>query len=440
MFCSKCGKEIPEGNLYCVFCGSRVPADEETGQVETVRSQATPPSPPGSLTAAPAEPSGNKKIMLAAVLPFACLILIGGTVVLVLWAAVWKGGNQVRAEIHTIRILDEEGDEVDTDEVPLGENLDISVEYVALFPEDGEGKLRIEITGENDKSIAKKSVPCESSEQKQTYSYTLDLLEDMSELDFEVEVTLEVEDDKGLEYDDRDSLACTTEEGETTTTVEDDEQGDQELAEAFDKAAARIEEAINAVNDLINNGIDATGLTDLLDKAQFLLANGTTLEHLVGESDSALFYANYVINECNNRKQNRAQETAREQQPQPEPDYVVCPTCGGYGYIVEVGFTDYWVTCGTCGGLGGWFEYDEWGTEYWVTCWECGGSGGWWESGEYPVEVLCPTCGGTGWVVGIVEHRVGEAVSALFPGGELIPLAREWGNVASTYSDHHCSD
>ncbi len=96
-----------------------------------------------------------------------------------------------------------------------------------------------------------------------------------------ITVTLEVEAGSSKK-EDEDTLTYTVKEAEEEDAADQPSTDDAQLNEAFNSAYARVEEAINAVNGLISEGIDATGLPDLLDKAAFLLEHGTNLQDYVG--------------------------------------------------------------------------------------------------------------------------------------------------------------
>jgi TM2 domain-containing membrane protein YozV len=42
MFCKQCGKEIPEGTLFCSYCGARQVAEETTGETSSASAAASP--------------------------------------------------------------------------------------------------------------------------------------------------------------------------------------------------------------------------------------------------------------------------------------------------------------------------------------------------------------------------------------------------------------
>ncbi|MBN1288067.1 MAG: zinc-ribbon domain-containing protein [Actinobacteria bacterium] len=408
MFCSNCGNQVEGSKKFCPNCGNPLRKEEatapdkaQTQPIDRAAAQtavAAPPTPPDAVVTTAHEAGKNKWIWITVAVVVGVLVITGLTVGLVFLFG--SGGSDAKAEILKIEVRDEDGDEVDGDEVPVGEDLLLFVEYRAEFPEDGEGVLQLKVTDSRDKKLVKKKVTLESSKNPQDYDYDFEVPDTSSGLKARVEVSIDVEaDDKREDDDEKMTVKMEGEPVEETTGKTDS----TDLAAARQAAADRIQAANNAVAELARLGISTEGLVELLEKANFLLANGTTPEQLIGQSDSAAFYAEYVMNECNTRKGAVAQEQARREKPRPDDrEWTLCPTCGGEGLVYWEEPEYYWETCGVCYGEGGWYMDD--GT--WFTCEACFGEGG------YEVEIManvsdvCPTCGGSGWILGMMDGHI----------------------------------
>ncbi|MBN2169391.1 MAG: zinc-ribbon domain-containing protein [Actinobacteria bacterium] len=410
MFCSNCGNQVDDAKKFCPNCGKPLHKTEappqDTAPTQPIAKQGTqgttapPPFDPAyAAVAGAAAPvaRSHKWVLVTVAVVVGVLVVTGLMVGLVLLFA--SGGSGSKAEILKVEVQDENGDEVDVDEVPVGEELMLFVEYRAEFPEDGEGILQLKAVDSRDKNLVKKKVTLESSKDAQDYDYNFEVPEESSGLKAKVEVSIDVEaDDKKLDDDEKITVKMEGEPVKETTTAPS-----ADLAAARQAAADRIQAANNAVAELAGLGISTQGLIELLEKANFLLANGTTPEELIGLNDSAAFYAEYVINECNTRKGAVAQEQARQQKPRPdEREWALCPTCGGEGLVYWEEPEYYWETCGVCYGEGGWYMDD--GT--WFTCEACGGEGGYYVEIMANVSDICPTCGGSGWVLSMVDGHI----------------------------------
>ena len=225
----------------------------------------------------------------------------------ILWA---RSGPGMTAEIESIKLATSKRGKLDLKSVPLDQDLTVTVRYVAIFPEGGEGELVVRLVDGEGNEILSDDEECKSKGGTQKYQGKYFMNETLAGEDMEIMVTLTVEAGQS-KIEDKDSLAYVVEEGEDGT--DGSRRGDAELEAARQKAAARFEEAMNAVNGLVAEGINESGLPEMLEKAAFLVQNATNMEQLVGESDSAMFYANYVINECNNRRNIAAQQRAAQQ-------------------------------------------------------------------------------------------------------------------------------
>ena len=358
MYCQSCGKEIARVDKFCPHCGSSFKIVPESSSELEGKTEEAAPEETQKVEPKPTTGAGKKRIpiWLLIVAPLVLILIIGGVVGGVLWA---RSGSELFAEIKSIKLSSSNGGSLNLESVPLNQDVTVKVKYLAQFPQDGDGELVVKLVDNDGNEILSDDKECESKEETQTYEEALTMDNTLSGEKLEIVATLKVEAGSS-KVDDEDSLAYVAEEAE-----EEDTSGqtieDTQLKQAFDQAYARTDEAINAVNQLISDGIDGSGLPDILEKSLFLLEHGTTMQDYMGESDSAMFYANYAINECNARREAHAraqEEAARQRRSQPQP-----------------GPSNIWVTCYQCDGWGGWYDYDDLGYQYWVTCGTCGGTG-----------------------------------------------------------------
>ncbi len=328
MYCEKCGKEIPEGNKFCTHCGAPVrvagpPAEQieeqpepaaaaetqqlqpEATQVETGATQIVPP--PVLPAEKPATPQGAKKtkILLLILIPVILLVIAGAVVGIVLWT---RSGPTLKAEIKSLDLDLGSGDRIDLENVPLGETLLVTVEYLAVFPEGGEGTLQIMVLdSEGNDLLEDNADKVKSNDKPQTFEYEYYMEDNLAGESLDVSAVLEVK--KGTEESSNEEELAYKASSEGGTKPEPQE----DLTEARQQASARATEARAAIDNLSGQGIDVSGLPEMLQKALHLVEHGTTLAELMGETDSAMFYSNYILNECHNRYQAYLERKAREQ-------------------------------------------------------------------------------------------------------------------------------
>ena len=403
MNCPDCGKEVSKSDNFCWNCS--IPLSYAAPKDKPAEDKAEPtvaqePGTPSDSVGESGTPSitntgfmagagtwvKNRKTVLLVVIPLILLIVAGAVVGVVFWT---RSGPTVAAEIESVDLTFYEGGEADLEKVPLEEDLLLSIEYLAQFPENGKGTLEVMLVDNEDDTLSQKRIKCKSSEDPQTYEYAFFMPTELSNLSIDITASLEVEagDQK---INDEGALAFASEESQEEQPTEETAD-DEQVRAAFSQALEQYKVALNAVNELITLKIDTGGLQELLDKAYFLLENCSTIENIIGEKDSAMFYANATINECNARKQAKAAPT----KPKPtEPGWATCSTCNGSGKVAWTAPEDQWIPCDRCDATGGWT--DEVGN--WVVCHKCLGEQGYWWSDVEPATQPCPTCSGSGKV------------------------------------------
>src|SRR5450756_1556674 len=98
MFCTKCGKEVPEGSAFCTNCGAQMAEAQPPGAAPP------PPGPAPAQAAVPVtKPKSNKTLIGVMIGVVALLVIVA--VVLVLVFAVFKGNDTAKAkELSLIHI------------------------------------------------------------------------------------------------------------------------------------------------------------------------------------------------------------------------------------------------------------------------------------------------------------------------------------------------
>src|SRR5450756_1083891 len=91
MFCTKCGKEVPEGSAFCTNCGAQMAEAQPPGAAPP------PPGPAPAQAAVPVtKPKSNKTLIGVMIGVVALLVIVA--VVLVLVFAVFKGNDTAKAK------------------------------------------------------------------------------------------------------------------------------------------------------------------------------------------------------------------------------------------------------------------------------------------------------------------------------------------------------
>lgn len=89
---------------------------------------------------------------------------------------------------------------------------------------------------------------------------------------------------------------------------------DPEFESAYNQAAGAVGQANNALQEVQGMGIDTADLVEPIKAAQARLDGANSVEQLIGQSDSAAYWAGTVINACNAKKQARAAQGERDRQ------------------------------------------------------------------------------------------------------------------------------
>ena len=96
MFCSKCGKELPDGSRFCSQCGSPPDDSQAAGQPTSAYDSGMPAAEyPGAMQMPQASqaPQGNRKIIIAAIATAAVLVV---AVVIGVFACSSSGSNSAQ--------------------------------------------------------------------------------------------------------------------------------------------------------------------------------------------------------------------------------------------------------------------------------------------------------------------------------------------------------
>ena len=113
----------------------------------------------------------------------------------------------------------------------------------------------------------------------------------------------------------------------------------EDLEHARSEAKARLDQAMAAISDLQGMGMDTSDLNEYINTAQFMYVYAETPEEYMGLTDSAAYWANVVINFCQEKKDAYLAALAEEEEdieandevvdveeepvdPQPDGDYV----------------------------------------------------------------------------------------------------------------------
>lgn len=312
MKCKKCGSEVAAGKKFCTNCGAPLgeptvpmyrvppaPGKPPSTAEEPTRAFAQPPAPPPASPppAKPAAKAGMKSSTKAIIAVVVALLVLGGAAAgIIIWRVI--EGNKLIAEIEDVELSLLDGKRLDMKDVPLDEELTLKVTYRARFKKGGKGTLEIDIVDGSDEPVLGDSYKLKSSDdpQEQEYEFFMRLSEGET---FKATARLEVTKD-GKKTKDSKTLEFYVKEG----------KGEEVKFEgAKEEAAAKIEEAKNAVAQTGAAGIDTSDLAQQLSVAESDLESATTEE----EAKKVYATAEAIINECNARKAAVEDQAAREQ-------------------------------------------------------------------------------------------------------------------------------
>ena len=91
------------------------------------------------------------------------------------------------------------------------------------------------------------------------------------------------------------------------------QMADEEFQNAVDTASSQIQRAKENIKECKALGIDVSDLGSSIIKAQSLYHNAKTWDELVGQANSATFFANTVINACGQRMAEFTAQKAAEE-------------------------------------------------------------------------------------------------------------------------------
>ena len=93
MFCTECGKEVPEGSAFCTSCGAQMAEAQPPGAAPPPPGQVPPPAQPAVPVT---KPKSNKTLIGVIIGVIALLVIVA--VVLVLVFVVFKGNDTAKAK------------------------------------------------------------------------------------------------------------------------------------------------------------------------------------------------------------------------------------------------------------------------------------------------------------------------------------------------------
>ncbi len=311
MKCLKCGSDNAGSMKFCTNCGAplgeptitmdRVPPPGKPPSTtpEPTRAFAQPPIPPASAPApAPvATGGGMKKSTKVIILALVTLLVLGGAAAgFIYWRVV--EGNKLIAEIIDVELARVDGKNLNPKDVPLDVDLVLTVTYRSRFKKKGAASLEVTVVDGNGEETLNDSLEPISSNDLQEYKYDFYIMLSEGET-FKATSDLEVSsgdkkatDSKSLEF-----------------YVKEGKGEEARFDEVMEAAAAKIEEAGNAVSETATTGIDTTDLMQLLDTIRSEYQSATTED----EANAVYAGAEAVINECNVRRAAAADEAARQQ-------------------------------------------------------------------------------------------------------------------------------
>ncbi len=302
MKCSRCGKDVKGDSNFCANCGNPVgegSAAGGSGNINASGSAASPPLPAGQAASPP--PEGTKKRGgLIALLVVASVLIAGGAAGVLIWRLTARGG--LRAEIAQVELSRKGGGPVNLEDVPLGEDLVITVKVRAQYGEGGEAELVIKLFDSAGEEQRKSRFRVRSGRDPQEFKDEFLFLWSEGEY-FTAKVELKAsEGDR--EKSDHYELEFYVAEG----TV-----ADEDFEEALERTKDKLNKAEDAVIDLgSGTDVDVDDLLQRLIDAIAAMKEADTLEEL----DSLYREAERIIADCADRKAAWEAEQARREEEQ----------------------------------------------------------------------------------------------------------------------------
>ncbi len=337
MRCSACGEELKVGSRYCVYCGSPVEevgatAAEEavtdvageagagiteeksmpSGESAPARDLPVNPPPPQAAGVSPLPPSGEvasrgkepgRRKMPVAVLVVGFLLIAGAAAGVLTWRLTAGG---IVAEIIEVGLVTGDGKNVNLEDVPIGEDLTLTVKVKAVYGERGDAQLLITVRDEAGEEQRRSRFKVSSSEKAQEFKDEFYFVWSEGER-FTLLAELEVrEEDKEASDDYR--LEFFVAEGEVS---------DEDVEAALQRAEGKLSEAEDAVIELgTSTDINVEDLLQRLIDANAALKEAVSPE----EIDAVYREAEGIIAECSNRKAAWEEEQARKEKEQKQAD------------------------------------------------------------------------------------------------------------------------
>jgi zinc-ribbon domain len=299
MECTNCGSDVPAGKKFCTNCGTSL--GEPTTTIDQVPSaegtppqvQLTTPMPPVQPIAAavppvgaPAPKSGKKAAVILVVAALVALLVVGGVVGAIIIVSVING-NKLVADITKVELKRSDNKSLNLKDVPLDTDLSLEITYNARFKQGGRGTLDTTLVDGKGAEVRSKSYSVKSSgaSQTKTEEYSMTMSEGET---FKATAALRVSkgdkkqsDEESIEY-----------------YVAAGKGEEMQFSEAKDGAIKKLEDATNAVKEIVALGIDGTDLANQLLDATGKLKEATT----VAQANGIAGTADAVIAECANRK------------------------------------------------------------------------------------------------------------------------------------------
>jgi len=118
MFCTECGKEVPEGRAFCTNCGYQMAEAQPPGAAPPPPGQMPPPAQP----AVPVTKPKSNKTLIGVIIGVVALLVIAA-VVLILVFVVFKGNDTAKAKEY-MKYGDEKRQSVATQATAVGDSID----------------------------------------------------------------------------------------------------------------------------------------------------------------------------------------------------------------------------------------------------------------------------------------------------------------------------
>ncbi|MDI6830230.1 MAG: hypothetical protein QME88_02735 [Actinomycetota bacterium] len=259
--------------------------------------------PPSGEVASRGKEPGRRK-MLVAVLAIGFLLIAGAVAGVLTWRLT-AGGGMV-AEIIEVGLVTGKGKKVNLEDVPIGEDLTLTVKVKAVYGERGDAQLLITVRDETGEEQRRSRFKVGSSEKAQEFKDEFYFVWSEGER-FTLLAELEVrEEDKKVSDD-----------YELEFYVAEGEISDEDAEAALKKAEGKLSEAEDAVIELgTSTDINVEDLLQRLIDANAALKEAVSL----GEIDAVYREAEGIIAECSNRKAAWEEEQARKEKEQKQAD------------------------------------------------------------------------------------------------------------------------